>query len=102
MQGAIYETAVKCDGTDSNWPAVSNGQKYVIQYNRYGSQVLFFDLSSVPVIGKSGCYYLSNLQDRQFTGTITNNHSYFDTTDGSIVFDFVRETTNTYGYKLTL
>ena len=101
MEGAVYETAVKCDGTDTNWPNKSNGQKYVVQYNRYGGQVMYFDLSSVPVIGKSGCYYLTNLQDREFTGTITENKSYYNTLDGSIVFDFLRESVHAYGYQLT-
>lgn len=81
-----YNTTFSCSAANT-----ANGQAYFINYKKtYADQILFFNLTRNAVAGKTGCYYLGNLQDRGNGGSdpVVDGGSYYDTVNKQIFFDF--------------
>lgn len=73
------------------------GQKYQICYStKWADGILFFDVLPIPVAGKSCCWWLGNMKDRATGGdSVSQNASYFDSSNGTVVFDFTIDNNNT-------
>lgn len=77
--------------------ASANGQKYKVCYSDLWTDgILFFDVLPLAAEGHPGCWTLGNFQDRASGGDIiSGNNSFYNPSNGSLVFDFVIDNNNT-------